>query len=168
MRRMEILGLLGGWKENSESLYTNKAKKAGSGQGKRTPHLPKGLLTVLASAGLWPPVFCVQPSATTSSGLLVIPILAPLQPPGWGWGGCTPAAPASLSLQGIDLLWDREGVGLTGQGLSGRKEGVVTDEQVEPLQPQPPGPLSDLPRGHRPLWPGPRPWTDRDFGECRP
>lgn len=168
MRRMEILGLLGGWKENSESLYTNKAKKAGSGQGKRTPHLPKGLL-VLAGAALWPPVFCVQPSATTSSGLLVIPILAPLQRPGRGGrGGCTPAASASLSLQGIDLLWDREGVGLTGQGLSGRKEGVVTDEQVEPLQPQPPGPLSDLPRGYRPLWPGPRPWTDRDFGECRP
>lgn len=102
------------------------------------PHLPEGFLTVFVGPAQRP---CLQTLANASSG-------QPPAPPGsWSFldspttapvvvvGGrhCTQLLRPSLSLQGTDLLGDREGVRLRArQGQRGGNEGLVSDEQSSP------------------------------------
>lgn len=117
-------------------------RKVGSRQGKRstppdrwTPHRPRG-----SGSGALSSDTCGRPPAPLGSwSFLDSPHYSARG--GGGGGGCTQLLlRPSLSLQGTDLLLDREGVGLRAwQGRLGRNEGLVSDEQSGlTLQPQPP------------------------------
>ena len=98
------------------------------------PHLPDGLLTIFVGPAQWP---CLLTLANGGKPPGPLGSWSFLDSPhynahgGGGGGSCTQLLlRLSLSLQGIDLLQDREGVGLIAQpGLPGRDEGMVSDEQ---------------------------------------
>lgn len=140
-QRMEILGILGGSRENNASPDTNKAILE---SGKWTGNVNHPTCQMDSSPSLWvqlrSPVFGHLPNVSSGQ---------PPAPPGsWsfpdspaiapvvvvGGGACTSLLLRPfLPLQGTDLLGDREGVRLRArQGRQGGKEGVVSDERSRP------------------------------------